>query len=770
MWPSHPRPLLWICSMPNSSMNPRVSAPLNHAPSAHSLAIMRPLLRAIAVWHRERTRLVPIDPDIEFDDINVEDASEPKPPTRDDLDHALNGPYAAQPAASSMTRNEIAGAIKAGIDPSAEAIDGSPFLYKPPVAMLIVAARFAVALSDAAIVSQITAPRAVSLLAIPDRTERKAAWKNIEHVLQRLADLSDSDDDTWRGFKTPVCTKYSHASASRSFAQKDDYETSITEAVSSGYKILALVPDAKSMSPTIRAVCSAVLDWPPLSGKMIVEILRATHTATGALSENALRDILPSDDDIASLPLAVIEGAFLETTTIKVAKAIATASARSRTLPPAATTLDDIVLCEDARAPVSRLVADIDSWKAGQLDWREVSSSVLFYGPPGNGKTLLASAIAGSLNIPLVATSYPDCQRHGHQGDMLKALSEKVDEAVRAAPSVFFLDELDAFTHRNRPNRRSDYIVGVVNGLLEHLSRLNDAPGVIVLGATNFPDMIDPAVIRPGRFDLKIELSNPGRTAVLRILKRALGEDAETLTLHPITDQLLGASGAQVTAFVREARGLARAARMPLQQSHLAAAAARICPALEADLLWRVAVHEAGHIVVGHRLGIPAPRKAAITGFGGFVSAHDVPLHTLDTALDQIAVLLAGHAAERTFLDGPSNGAGLGMNSDLSRATELAANLAFEWGLGDRLSHIQCGTGMQYRPGDYYDTHIEAVLKKQHDRVAQIIENSRVALERVAKALITHRELGQNDITALLGSTDDGPTALSATTLGNDDA
>lgn len=103
-------------------------------------------------------------------------------------------------------------------------------------------------------------------------------------------------------------------------------------------------------------------------------------------------------------------------------------------------------------------------------------------------------------------------------------------------PSVFFLDEIDSFTHRNASHRRSDYIVGDVNGLLEHLSRLNDTPGVIVLGATNFPDMVDPAVIRPGRFDLKLEITAPDRAALVRILRLALGDGTDGLDLSPLAD------------------------------------------------------------------------------------------------------------------------------------------------------------------------------------------------------------------------------------------
>lgn len=107
---------------------------------------------------------------------------------------------------------------------------------------------------------------------------------------------------------------------------------------------------------------------------------------------------------------------------------------------------------------------------------------------------------------------------------MLRALSEKVEEAIVKVPCVFFLDELDSFSHRNSDKERSICIVGVVNGLLEHLSRLNKTPGIIVLGATNYLNMIDPTIIRPGRFDRHIEITNPDRVAIVRILEQTIGE------------------------------------------------------------------------------------------------------------------------------------------------------------------------------------------------------------------------------------------------------
>lgn len=588
------------------------------------------------------------------------------------------------------------------------------------------------------------------MITIPDRSQRKAAWKNLGNVLQRLADLSADSDDTWRDFKTPVLTAETNQTKGRSTSQREEFEDAMEAAVKNGHKVFALMPDARAMSPVMRAMCGQVLAWPALTGQMIIEILRVTHTATGELSEDVLVKLLPPDNDIAALPAAVFESAFLEETTLKVAQSLAAAAKRFRKLPPSAITLNDIVLNSDTRAPIDRLVADIGAWKTGQVQWNEVSSSVLFHGSPGNGKTLLASALAGSLGVPLIATSYSDCQKHGHQGDMLKALSGKADEAIRSAPSVFFLDELDGFSHRNRPSRNSDYIVGVVNGLLEHLSRLNDTPGVVVLGATNYPDMIDPAVTRPGRFDLKLELSNPDKSSALKILQLALGDDATAMSLSPIADQLLGSSGAQIAALVREARGLARTGQLPLKQQHLEAAASRICPALDEDLLWHICVHEAGHLVVAHSLGLPPAQRAMITNTGGFVDIPSPMLESAQSAKNRICALLGGRAAEKVIFGETLNGAGLGKNSDLELATRLSGQMQFEWGLGDQLAYTAMSAHAEDRTKLKY---LNKVLNDCEQRALHILGVQKPLLNTVAKALLEKRELSGEQIQDLLPQT-----------------
>ncbi|EEX08374.1 AAA ATPase, central domain protein [Ruegeria lacuscaerulensis ITI-1157] len=705
--------------------------------SPHALSLLRPLLRRIALWHRD------LSADLQSDNGPDDDESDTGP-ARPDVRSLppflrMDEPYSATPAAHGMRDRDITRAIADGRDPWAEA-DGTGQINRlpdPPIDAMVAAARFAALFDSPEDVAAVTGDRALTVIVAPSSEDRRLMWAQMDSILGWLADLDAPGGARWRGIDTPIPSATERDRAPR---RGVDGRNAVASSVRQGRKAICFLPDTGSMSEIERALCRRIFTLPPLSREICIEILRATHSATGRVAEDALRDRLPADGALAALPLPVIEGAYCETTTLAVADALADAAARMRR--PAGITLADVVLNAEVQEPIDRLVADVRAWMSGQLGWDEVSSSVLLFGPPGNGKTLLASAIAGSIGGPLVATSYSDCQKHGHQGDMLRALSEKAEAAIRSVPSVFFLDELDSFTHRNAAHRRSDYIVGVVNGLLEHLSRLNDTAGVVVLGATNFPDMVDPAVIRPGRFDLKLEMGNPDRAALVRILRLALGDDADDLNLSPLADQLLGLSGAQVTALVRDARGLARAAGHPLQQRHLEAAARRIAPPPDTDFLWRAAIHEARHMVVGTACGLGLPERAVLTVDGGSVEYPRPRIETRQTAQSRLSTLLAGYAAERLVFGEVSSGAGNGPGSDLARATDLARRMRFEWGMGDRLTHLPA-SGAILRPGDAVDRAVQDVLGTCLEQAHGILRQNRDRLTAVAEALLTERELSK---------------------------
>jgi cell division protease FtsH len=742
-----------------SSLNPRASAL-----SPHVLSIMRPLLRRIALWHRDRiaeARVIsgsPADFDAGTCDLAVGTGV---PPSFDamltPLQARFDAFYSATPAASGMTDSGFAEAIAEGFDPWAEEIDThrtSP-LPQPPVASLLYAARFAALLQSDKNIEVLTKARSFTQLAVASAQDLKAVRREIERILEWLSDLENHLDSRWRGFEIVVQQKALTGSKSETDKREEHFENAIASAVRKGKKVIVLTQGLASLPPVGRAMCQNALQLPPLSAEIWIEVLRVTHSTTGEVATESLNALLPDTASLAALPLAVIESAFQEPTTVNVAKALALAAARIRK--PTGKTLEDVVLNNFARAPISRLVADVRAWRSGNLPWSEVSASVLLIGPPGNGKTLLAAAVAGSLEVPLISTSYSNCQRHGHQGDMLRALSDKVEEAIRNAPSVFFLDELDSFTHRNVPSRRNDYIVGVVNGLLEHLSVLNDTPGVVVMGATNFRDMIDPAIIRPGRFDTHLEIGHPERAAIIRLLTKAIGKGAGQFDLAPLADQLLGASGAQIVGIVREALGLARSEAVELQDQHLRDAASRVAQPHDQDLLWRTAVHEAGHIAVAHQLGLPAARKATLTNSGGSVEFPERPLECQTTVRHRIATLMGGRAAEQVILGTASNGAGLGPSSDLAEATRLAGRALFEWGFGNQLAHIPIDITLRYGKAQAATADVEDCLEVAEEIAREIIQTYREDVLRIAETMVKERELFADRISGLLGGREGNP-------------
>ncbi|MET4130648.1 hypothetical protein ACSSV6_004005, partial [Roseovarius sp. MBR-38] len=172
--------------------------------------------------------------------------------------------------------------------------------------------------------------------------------------------------------------------------------------------------------------------------------------------------------------------------------------------------LEDMAGDSPALLAARRMVADLLLWKAGQVAWSDLSRSTLFYGPPGTGKTWLARAMGASAGIACVTGSFAEWQAAGHLGDMLREMRKTFAEARSRAPCILFIDEIDAVGSRaSRDPHNSNYRTQVINGFLGEMNAIALQEGVIVVGACNFIDRIDPAVLRAGRFDLKIKVPLP---------------------------------------------------------------------------------------------------------------------------------------------------------------------------------------------------------------------------------------------------------------------
>ena len=344
-----------------------------------------------------------------------------------------------------------------------------------------------------------------------------------------------------------------------------------------------------------------------------------------------------------------------------------------------------------ARAWGVDLIDGVARWRRGEAAWRDLSAAAVLAGPPGTGKTLFAKALARACGVPIVAASMGEffASTDGNLGDVCKALSQSFDAAKSCAPSVYFLDEIDGFPDRRFLTARArEWWTPLVNLALTLFDgAVTSRQGVILLGATNHGDRIDPALVRAGRFERIIDVPLPGVDDLAAILRFHLGETLPGADLLPIVRLGAGASAADAARWARDARAVARAAGREMVVDDLVAVVAPPDARSPADVR-RAAVHEAGHAVAQIALGgaVESVTIVAAAGSGGHTrmgaSASSFPT-AVD--LDGVAVMmLAGRAAEEAILGAPSAGA----EGDLKSATELVCSVHASAGLADSLLHL----------------------------------------------------------------------------------
>jgi cell division protease FtsH len=478
---------------------------------------------------------------------------------------------------------------------------------------------------------------------------------------------------------------------------------------------------------------------PPVSRRMLEVMLEVLHPTQQI-------PIPLADDDLKLVPLIHLAPVFAAQTPDQAAAHLRRITVK-RAVVSTGPTLDDVHGQPVAVAALRQVLHDLDEWRAGRLKWNEVTKSFLLVGPPGTGKTLLAQALAGTAEITFVKTSYSDCQKMGHQGDFLRELNASADRASAGAPSVWFLDEIDSF-HR-RGQSVSGYMIGVINGLLTLLDKLSATEGVILIAATNDVDRVDQAVIRAGRYDRHIRVYPPDLGGVRVLLSSALADTISDEHLDRLADQLLGKTGAELTALVRDARTRARAEGQPFSADHVQAAADAVQPPLAADLLWRISVHEAGHLVAGAVFGLPAATSARVTATGGEVVRPALPSLTRDSLRAFQCAVLSGRAAEEVVLGDISSGGGTGTTSDLAQATKLALEAECGLGFGPTLTWVPPETPYSLIP-EPMRQRIEASLQAAQTEARAAMDRHRPSIERIAAVLSERRELDAAQIADLL--------------------
>ncbi|MDE1145012.1 MAG: AAA family ATPase [Azospirillaceae bacterium] len=378
-------------------------------------------------------------------------------------------------------------------------------------------------------------------------------------------------------------------------------------------------------------------------------------------------------------------------------------------------------------------------------------------GPPGVGKSAFMRALARTCEVPLIVASHGQWQAAGHQGNMLRAMAATFAEARRAAPCLLAIDELDSFASRALeagPNR--SYNHQVMNAFLEYSDSVQGREGVVVVGSCNFPELLDPALTRPGRFERVIRIPFPDKMALQGILRFHLGPNhLQGLDLACFAAALEGATGADCEQVVRGGKRRARLAGRPMRPEDLAAElhpAERQQP-LEVRRL--VAVHEAGHAVVSAILRpgtlLSASIRASSAALGSVRCRPDDEIMHAGDLLALVKVSLAGRAAEEAVLGEASTAAGGNAESDLATATLLTTQLIAH-GLGDQLIWVGPVTArtLPHLLGGNpkLAAKVDALLDAQYGEVLALVRARRQAVEYVAELLLAKETISAEEIVA----------------------
>ena len=438
-------------------------------------------------------------------------------------------------------------------------------------------------------------------------------------------------------------------------------------------------------------------------------------------------------------------------------------------------TFDDVAGLTEAKEELEEIkdfLANPDRYR--QMG-AKIPKGVLLFGPPGTGKTLLARAVAGEAGVPFMSISGSDFVEM-FVGVGAARVRDLFEQAKQTAPAIIFIDEIDAVgRHRGAGlGGGHDEREQTLNQLLVELDGFEGNTGVIVMAATNRPDILDPALLRPGRFDRQITVDAPdveGREAILAVHSKGkpLGDDIDLAVLARRTP---GFTGADLANLINESALLAaRKREKQITMVELEEAIDRVIagPERKTRILSEterktIAYHETGHALVGYALPNSDPvHKITIVSRGRSLGhtlalpTHDKYLSKRSELVDRLAMLLGGRTAEELIYADPSTGAA----DDIEKATTIARRMVMEYGMSDELGPMQYGRpngevflGRDYsRQQDYSDqvaAFIDAEVRKMitaaHEEARIILERHSDAMERMVEALLETETVDRDQV------------------------
>ncbi|WP_417239470.1 AAA family ATPase [Celeribacter halophilus] len=636
-----------------------------------------------------------------------------------------------------------------GGDPYATTEDGRS---RPELAIsrsdLVLAARLAATFQSADSFADLIAPDAVSVLTGVPEDLRTA-------VRSLLKDIFLPEGWTIINTRPPAASgDLNHLLMLEPISRPNK----LVQALTGASPLILFADDTHELLPEFREAPVRQLEFAPLTSDVLVAVLQTSHSATGRIDEATTRAALPDDVALTQLDMVQLLLALRAPTARDVARQIAqmvqttkntssssTGGQSQRSGESAGAITDQIAAQITGNSPAHetarRMVADLCAWQAGELDWADCSRSLLLYGAPGTGKTWLARSMGAAADVHFVQASFAEWQAAGPLNNMLSAMTESFDHAIKSTPCVVFIDEIDACGSRldGSPHNRN-YRTQVINGFLEQIDRLMRSEGVLLIGACNFPETLDPAILRDGRFDLKCEMPLPDRATIHVLLSRGLGDRLAADDLTALATEATGKTPAELDAAIRAAKSDARHLGLSLDaallRKHL-----RI-DAVDPKILRRIALHEAGHALMAQHLAPGSVRKILLTPTGGETQRAALPSALTKADIeDELATLLAGRAAERLVLGGASSGAGGPQNSDLALATRLALDLETRLGLGgEGLTHTDASVP-QLLTDQARRLRVHKHLQKAEARAMEFLEARQAELNALAEELIAKREV-----------------------------